>query len=196
MPGGARKFAPLLWRGWGWVRNLVPLLRRGQGWVRSFQIQIKIRVAHHERLASNVGQRVPPVRVRRGFFFLGRRDACPTLKPHDFPPAGDVADGFFFDQKSVSHGQHFKRQAAPLAVRAENQVRNVRQIRGERGIDQLAQPLHGRGQIFGGILPGGHPLADQLDGFVDGRGLAQIHRWTTTLVESRASGKVRNATWR
>ena len=32
-----------------------------------------------------------------------------------------------------------------------------------------------RGKSLAAILPGGHPLADQLDGFIDGRGLAQVY---------------------
>jgi hypothetical protein len=125
------------------------------------QIQIEIRVAHeHGRVGLALGG--------------GLR------QPRHFASAADVADGLLLHQiprrlGGLGHQQHLERQPAQLPVRADNQVRHVRQMPGQRRIHPFAHALERRRQILRPKLPRAHAPADEFHRLVDRRRLAQIN---------------------
>ena len=73
------------------------------------------------------------------------------------------------------HTQHLERQPAQLSVRADDEMRHVREVRRERRIHQPAHPLQRRRQIRRAKLPRAHAPAHEFHRVINRLRLAQVH---------------------
>ena len=120
------------------------------------KIEVEVRVAHDQR-----GVHFPRV--------TGLRE------PGDLPAAGHVGDGLVLDEVTTVVPEHLEWEPVQLPVGTNDQVRDVREVFGERGIDQPAQILHRRSQVARPVLARAHALRDDCHRLVDRCRFTQIH---------------------